>query len=62
MSCEADDFYEPGEPFIATRTDPIVHGSRWRKALEEIATMDPVDAILDPDWAIRIAREALGHA
>lgn len=35
---------------------------RLRVALHYIASVDPVDLALDPDWACRMARRALDQA
>lgn len=51
--------YELGEPERISPTDPIANGPRWRAALERIRDQDWVENCLDPQWAARIAAEAL---
>lgn len=60
--CVPDDEWQPSEPFKGRDDDPILNGARWLKALREIRDQEWVENCLDPQWAARIAAEALRDA
>lgn len=48
------------QTYRARRKAKLERLARLEGALREIAGMDVVDAMCDPGWAIRTARQALG--
>lgn len=57
---EAEEFERRARAYEAAATASLIaQRDSFKQALESIADQDPVDAALDPDWAIRVARAVL---